>query len=107
MRNKEIEELKNSIVKELSPLSIYLFGSFAKGSQNEDSDFDFYIIVDDNKEKEVLPLTAKAYKSIRFKQKRPVDIIVNTRSHFDRRKSLPTIEKEVVDTGVLLYGRWS
>ena len=37
-----------------------------------------YIVVDDS-QKDMLALTAKAYKAIRFKQKRAVDIIVNTK----------------------------
>lgn len=43
----EIEELKEQFVNQLMPLKIYLFGSFANGTYTEDSDFDFYIIVDD------------------------------------------------------------
>ena len=37
----EIEELKNQFVKQLSPIKIYLFGSFANGTNTENSDFDF------------------------------------------------------------------
>ena len=49
MPTTEINELTNSFVKDLMPIRIYLFGSFAEGKQNADSDFDFYIIVDDCK----------------------------------------------------------
>lgn len=103
MYTKEIDELKDSFVKDLEPVRIYLFGSFAQGNQNEDSDYDFYIVVDDSKEN-VLELTAKAYKSIRHKQKRPVDIIVNTEEHFKKRMSyISSVESEVTKKGVLLY----
>ena len=100
----EIEELKNSFVGELVPKKIYLFGSFAEGTQTPDSDFDFYIVVDDS-EKDVLGLTAKAYRSIRHKQNRPVDIIVNTEKTFsDRSSYISSVEREVLQKGVLLYG---
>lgn len=100
----EVDELKNSFAKDLLPKRIYLFGSFAEGKQNADSDFDFYIIVDDS-EKDVLGLTARAYKSIRHKQKRAVDIIVNTERTFEDRKTrLLSVENEVARKGVLLYG---
>ena len=100
----EIDELKDSFVKDLLPRRIYLFGSFAEGKQNADSDFDFYIVVDDS-EKDVLGLTAKAYKSIRHKQKRAVDIIVNTEKTFEDRKTKQlSVENEVAKKGVLLYG---
>ena len=99
----EINELKDSFVKQLSPKRIYLFGSYAKGTNNEDSDFDFYIVVSDS-EKDMIGLAAKAYKSIRHKQSRSVDIIVGTESRFEERKNAPTLENEVMTTGVLIYG---
>ena len=91
----EIDELKNCFVKDLLPRRIYLFGSFAEGKQNADSDFDFYIVVDDS-QRDMLELTAKAYKSIRYKQKRAVDIIVNTEKTFeDRKERLLSVEKKL------------
>ncbi len=100
----EIEELKNSFIESLAPMKIYLFGSFAEGRQTEDSDFDFYIVVNDG-EKDMISLTAKAYKAIRHKQKRAVDIIVNTAKTFeDKKNKIMTVEKEVLQKGVLLYG---
>lgn len=103
MPMNEIEELKNSFMKDLLPLKIYLFGSFAEGKQNADSDFDFYIVVDDSR-KDMLDLTRKAYKSIRHKRKRPVDIIVNTSMNFESKKAGPlSVEGEVTRKGVLLY----
>lgn len=103
MPMQEINELKDSFVDNLLPVRIYLFGSIAEGKDNEDSDFDFYIVVDDS-QKDMLALTAKAYKAIRFKQKRAVDIIVNTQKEFDIRKDKSTsVEREVEEKGVLLY----
>ena len=43
---QEINELKDSFVDDLLPVKIYLFGSVAEGKGNEDSDLDFYIVVD-------------------------------------------------------------
>lgn len=48
MPENEINLIKNAFVNALLPQKIYLFGSFAEGTANEDSDFDFYIIVNDN-----------------------------------------------------------
>lgn len=99
----EIEEIKERFVEQLAPLKIYLFGSYADGSFTEDSDFDFYIIVNDS-ESDLAGLTTKAYKSIRRVKKRPVDIVVGTNSRFEKRKSVPSVENEVYQKGVLLYG---
>lgn len=47
MPMREIEELKEQFINQLTPLRIYLFGSFANEIYTEDSDFDFYIVVDE------------------------------------------------------------
>lgn len=98
----EIEDLKNQFVKQLSPISIYLFGSFANGTNSENSDFDFYIVVDD-KVTDLVEMTASAYKAIRTIKQRPVDIIVGTSSRFNERKNMMSVENEVFEKGVLLY----
>ena len=98
----EIEELKEQFISQLMPLKIYLFGSFANGTYTEESDFDFYIIVNDAMEN-LKDLTTKAYRSIRKIKKRPVDIIVGTESTFENRKNIPSVENEVIKKGVLLY----
>lgn len=102
MPTMEIEELKNKFVEQLSPMRIYLFGSFAEGTNTEDSDFDFYIVVDDEK-KDLMQVTVEAYKSIRTTKQRPVDIIVGTLSRFEERKEMMSVENEVYNKGVLLY----
>lgn len=99
----EIDQIKDCFIKALSPLRIYLFGSFAEGRQSAESDFDFYIVVNDS-EKDLLGLTAKAYKSIRHKRQHPVDIIINTKNRFDRKRMSPvSVEGEVAKKGLLLY----
>lgn len=102
MPNEEIEELKNCFIKALNPLKIYLFGSFANGTATKDSDFDFYIVVDNNT-KDLIDTTGKAYVSVSKVQKRPIDIIVGTPNKFNSRKNLPTVEKEVDIKGKLIY----
>ncbi len=103
MPEHEIEQIKEKFVSRLSPKKIYLFGSFADGSEKEDSDFDFYIVVKDGTEN-IVDLTAEAYRAIRDVRSRAVDIIINTESHFENRKLRIGIENEVMNKGVLLYG---
>lgn len=103
MLNSEIVALKDRFVEQLSPLKVYLFGSFAYGTPDDDSDYDFYIIVDDSRE-DWHEETVKAYRAIQHARTRPVDILIGTESKFEKRKELPTIEQEVFRKGVLLYG---
>lgn len=102
MPDEEILALRDCFVKTLDPLRIYLFGSYASGSPHENSDFDFYIVVDDE-QKDTLDLMTRAYTACSEIKQRPVDILVGTKSSFETRKHRPTIENEVFNKGVLVY----
>jgi predicted nucleotidyltransferase len=101
--NDEIKEIQNIILSAVPVLQIYLFGSHAKGTQRTDSDYDIYVVVPDDS---IRPLdaTRKISKALRSARKRPIDMLVGSESKFNRYKNLYSIEKEVVTTGVKLYG---
>lgn len=102
MAINEIEELKNQLIDQLLPVKIYLFGSYANNTYTDESDLDFYIIVQDGVAD--LPAeTTKAYKAVRKVKRHPVDIIIGTKSRFEERKDIPSVENEVYRKGVLLY----
>ena len=103
MPETEINLIKDKLINKLSPLKIYLFGSFADGSANSDSDFDFYIVMKDGTEN-LMDLTTEAYRAIRGVRSRAVDIIIGTETRFEKRKKRIGIESEVAAKGVLLYG---
>lgn len=102
MPSKEIEKLKDELVNQLAPIRVYLFGSYATGNYNENSDLDFYIVVDDEVT-DLIEVTTRAYRSIRRIKEHPVDIVVGTKSRFEKRKLIPSVENEVYEKGVLLY----
>jgi predicted nucleotidyltransferase len=98
-----LKEMIRPIAKKYGVESVYLFGSRARGDYRADSDFDFYIIVNDDAQN-LVDLTAEAYKSIRSVRSRAVDIVIGTESRFESRKNKSGIENEVMNKGVLLYG---
>ena len=103
---ENIEELTQCFVKQLNPMKVFLFGSFADGSYDDESDYDFYIVISDGEN--VGEASDQAYKAIRFIQNRPVDIVIGTTSRFDRIGSTTgtlQIEGEVARKGILLYDR--
>ena len=82
---------------------IYLFGSYAKDTYIEDSDYDFYVVVPDGAGNPI-DLAEKGYRSLRDLHRRtPVDILVGRETSFNERSSLPTPERTVKREGVLLY----
>ena len=102
MIEQEINAITQRFVEQLHPQKVYLFGSHAKGTGKDDSDIDFYIIVDDS-DTDWHEISTKAYRSIRHVRIHPVDILIGTVREFEERKNRATIENEVFKTGVLLY----
>ena len=72
------EEVIRRLVSALHPLGIYLFGSHARGSANEDSDVDLLVVVPDT-ETSTRELARLARRSL-WGLKLPVDLLVCTES---------------------------
>lgn len=102
MINEEIKRINEKLKEILNPHAVYLFGSFANNTNTPDSDYDFYLTVSDDAG-DIIDLTQKAYKALRGIRKRPVDIVINYESSFENRKNSETLEKKVIEEGVLLY----
>ena len=102
VRMNEIEKLKECFVEQLLPMRIYLFGSSANNTFTNESDLDFYIVVRDDVT-DIPAETARAYKAIRRIKQHPVDIVLGTKSRFEERKEIPSVENEVYRKGLLLY----
>ncbi|MFA9462766.1 MAG: nucleotidyltransferase family protein [Velocimicrobium sp.] len=102
MVNAEIMEITDKIQETVKPKQIYLFGSFAKDTFKEDSDYDFYIVIQDDAGDKI-EISQKAYKALRGIRKRPVDIVVGYETSFRNRVDEETLEKAVKSEGVLLY----
>lgn len=102
---EHIKTLADYIVAATEPVKLYLFGSFAENKATDESDYDFYIVVQDATA-DTLDMATKAYKALRGKKNRPVDIVVGKESRFEERKAWPlTVESEVYKKGILLYGQ--
>jgi len=105
---KELQSSLDSAVAALTtalnPKQIYLFGSCAQGTATEQSDIDLLVVVPDDAG-DKLSNTRKAYRATR---KLPVakDITVDQESVFKKRaRWVSSIEREVLETGKLVYGR--
>lgn len=103
-----IKEITRCFVSQVNPLKVILFGSFASGTYTDDSDYDFYLVVEDGRN--VGAATDDAYNSVTYVKKRPVDIVVGTNSRFERKSKSGhslMVEGEVQRNGVLLYDQGS
>ncbi len=103
---ENIRLLTARFVAEVKPLKVVLFGSFANGTYTAESDYDFYLVIEDGRN--VSDAANRAYNAVTFVKNRPVDIVVGTKSRFETRgnsRHSLTVEGEVQRNGVLLYDR--
>ena len=99
---KEINFLKDKIVKTIPTEVIYLFGSYAYGTPNEDSDFDIYVVIPNGGLRPVEAVQS-IYRSVRGMKRKPMDILAGTVETFERRSKQITLEHTIANEGVLLY----
>ncbi|MBU1667627.1 nucleotidyltransferase domain-containing protein [bacterium] len=72
----DIEQLKFELLEKLEPLQlekIILFGSYAKGTQREDSDVDLYVVTNDN----FLPKDFEENMNIKLKVIKALDVLTD------------------------------
>jgi predicted nucleotidyltransferase len=104
--NDEILSIKDTIVANVDPEKVYLFGSYAYGTPHKDSDYDFYVVLKDDSP--IKPLDAmKVIEMSLFKAnlRKATDILANYKNRFDARSIQPTMERKIVREGIVLYER--
>ena len=106
MVNEQILTIKDNILSTVgeSCEKIYLFGSYAYGTPETNSDYDFYVVLNDETENPILVMQ-KIYEYMCDTNYIPVDVLANYKSHFERRSIQPTLERTIANEGVLLYER--
>jgi predicted nucleotidyltransferase len=101
---KELQEVVRRLVNSLQPEQIYLFGSYAHGTQIPgESDIDLLVIVPHSD----LPRhqrEARSYDTL-WGLATPVDLVVLTREEFNRTSRVRTsLASTARNQGVLIYG---
>ncbi len=98
------KEVIRRLVDEFHPEMIYLFGSYAWGKPDAESDMDVLVIIENSSEKPI-QRAVRAQRSLRG-VKIPVDVLVKTRKEFERYTSVKaSLEAQIAREGKLLYGR--
>ena len=98
----KIEEATARLVTAYQPEAIYLFGSYAWGEPNKDSDVDFYVVLKNDAEMawDAFRIANRALKGISF----PTDVLVNKHHSFEQRAEHPSsLEFKIKKEGVLLH----
>lgn len=94
-----VERLRDNITME----EVIIFGSYAYGEPNDDSDIDICVIISDpNCDKRLL--LKKIRRIISPLMKYPLDILVYDKSEFYERAGLSeTLEHKISEEGVRVY----
>jgi len=108
INNAYIQQLKEKL-KELDPYRVILFGSYAYGTPNIDSDIDLIVVTND----EFIPQTFKGkmdlYISVcehilEISKKVPVDLIVYTQPMYQQFiQTGSSFSKEILSKGIVIY----
>jgi predicted nucleotidyltransferase len=100
----ELDILKDIIVNTIPVEQIFLFGSYANGTPHADSDLDIYVVMPEDANIREIDAMRLIHRAIRDKKTMPVDVIVSKKDKFDERKSTPSIERQIAQKGMALYG---
>ena len=99
-----ITDITNRIIETVHPQKVILFGSFARGEDTKESDYDLFILADDIDNDGFKAQWKKARKSFRGFIHRDVDMIFNTPKKFDSNKECHACISYYADKeGVVLY----
>lgn len=98
----ELEEITHRLVEELKPEKIILFGSYAWGVPNEDSDLDIMVVISKSDEPPTRRAT-RAYRCLRGLSM-PKDIFVYTREEVEKsRKVHASLISQMLEEGKIIY----
>ncbi len=99
----DIEKLKQEVVKRLKPLGpekIILFGSYAYGKPDIDSDIDLFLIKDEDIEVEAL----MKLRDLMKKEKIGFDILCDSRNNVENSKDY-FYKIDIMKNGKVLYAK--
>ena len=102
---KQKLDVITKIIADTVPVeAIYLFGSFAYGTPDKDSDIDLYVVFKDDLPVRELDAIFAIRRAIAPVQNMPLDVIGIKQTRFLDRKVYATLERKIAREGVKLYG---
>ena len=100
----KIEEATARLVRAYQPEAIYLFGSYAFGEPNEDSDVDFFIILKDDVKMAWDAFRIGTYAVWAGNIDFPTDILVDKNHSFEHRSIHPSsLEFKIKQDSITVY----
>ena len=99
---EDIEAVARDIAEKFQPERIILFGSYAYGTPNDDSDVDLLVVMDTDDD----PITVAGRILVEARGHFPMDVIVRTPQVLEYRIGLNDwFLREITEKGQVLYER--
>ena len=104
--NKILPDIEKKIIEIFGEKveKIILFGSYARGDFNPESDFDILVIVNDNDLRSYRKARAKIISEFLFKYDILLSIRLASKDTFSRNKMISPFYQNVIKEGISLYG---
>jgi predicted nucleotidyltransferase len=100
---EKVELAIQALVKTFDPIKIYAFGSYARGTFDEESDLDIMVLVESYNDKKPIAAIYSGYESLK-EIHMPVDLLVYDRKKHDELKNDSTsFCYQIINKGKLLY----
>ena len=101
---REISALTDTISKKFNTKKIFIFGSYAYGEPNSDSDIDLCIITDLGAKRKI-DLLREIRREITSSFHFPIDVLIYDDKEFSERATYEnTLEYKISKQGLLVYG---
>jgi predicted nucleotidyltransferase len=100
---QQLTTITQAIASNTQIEDIFLFGSWAYGEPNPDSDLDIYLVIPDS-DIDICDLNAEIRFALYKKLSLPLDLIIAKKSVFEQRSQALTLESIIAKQGVRIYG---
>ncbi|GHU01764.1 hypothetical protein FACS1894147_02240 [Spirochaetia bacterium] len=101
----ELDALTKIIVATVPVEAIYLFGSYAYGTPDNNSDIDLYLVFKDDMQMRELDALFAVQKAVYPVQKTAINFLGSKKDKFVCRSTgFSTVEKNISQKGIKLYG---
>jgi predicted nucleotidyltransferase len=101
---EELTLIKDVIVSMVPTDTIYLFGSYAYGEPNQESDLDIYVVVSDDADFDTIDIGTKIRQALYKKKTIPMDLLFSSKSTFNNKKEKVSLENVIANKGIKIYG---
>ena len=101
---EKLDIIKKGILENVPAKKIYLFGSYAYGKPQKNSDIDIYALIPDNFDKSVIKTIGKIANYVYPFGILNMDLFLVEEYRFNYYITYSSFEKTICNKGILLYG---